>query len=93
MVGSGRSAKSSSVSTTVSPLGQLVALGDVAVGHLLAVGLGHPLVADPRPVAAAHLVEADVRSSVAEYSFTGMLTSPNDTAPFHSDLIVHVLLG
>ena len=38
----------------------LVALDDVLVGHLLAVGLGHALVADTRAVLLAQLAEAHV---------------------------------
>src|SRR5262249_48337292 len=37
----------------------LVALDDLLVGDLLAVGLGHALVANPRAVALAELAEAD----------------------------------
>ena len=42
------------------PRGQLIALGDVGVGHLFAVGLGHPAVPDTRSVGAPYLMEADV---------------------------------
>ena len=41
-------------------VGQLVALGDVAVLDLFAVDRADPLVLDPSAVGGVHLVEADV---------------------------------
>ncbi len=41
-------------------VGELVALGDLRVRHLTAVGLAHPAVADPPPVDGVHLPERDV---------------------------------
>ncbi len=65
--------------------GQLVALGDVGVRHLLAVGLGDPLVPDARAVLRRTWWKLTLFSSVAEYSLTPMLTRPKETLPFQID--------